>query len=199
MGRHPSPNRPALLRLRAVLAGALVLGVGATLTLAAWTDSEHATADFAASVFGIEGDPGTGYAEHPESGTAAQLTFGAGAGAMSPGSVVHGGLDVRTTAASTVGGTVALTSSTPGGATVITDNLTYRVAVVAPATACASAAYSGTAVPASSVFSPAEATVAAAAGDARRFCFEITLAAGTPNDAQGASGSITWQVTGTSD
>ncbi|RZU60854.1 SipW-dependent-type signal peptide-containing protein [Zhihengliuella halotolerans] len=199
MGRHTSLNRPALLRIRAVLAGALVLGVGTTLTLAAWTDSEHAQSDFTASVFGIQGDPGTGYAEHSTSGTAAQLTFGTAASAMSPGSVVHGRLDVRTTAASTVGGTVALSASTPSGATAITNNLTYRVAVVDTATSCAAATYSGTAVPASSVFSPAQATVAAAAGNARRFCFEVRLATGTPNNAQGQSGNITWQVTGTSD
>ncbi|GHD04292.1 SipW-dependent-type signal peptide-containing protein [Zhihengliuella salsuginis] len=199
MGRHTARrSRPALLRVRAVLAGALVLGVGATITLAAWTDSEYATSGFTASVFGLVGDSGSGFAEHPTTATAAQLTFSTGAGAMSPGSIVHGRLDVRTTAASTVGGNVALSSSTPGGASAITNNLTYRVAVVDTATTCASAAYSGTPVAASSVFSPAAGTVAAAAGNVRRFCFEVRLATSTPNNAQGQSGTITWQVTGTS-
>ncbi|WP_405474452.1 SipW-dependent-type signal peptide-containing protein [Paenarthrobacter ilicis] len=55
MGRRAANHRGAtLLRLRAVLAGALVLGVGSSVTLAAWTDSDHATGSFGTSVFATE-------------------------------------------------------------------------------------------------------------------------------------------------
>ena len=41
MGRHSAARRPrTFTKVRAVLAGALVLGVGATMTLASWTDTE---------------------------------------------------------------------------------------------------------------------------------------------------------------
>lgn len=183
-------------KARALLAGGMVLGIGVAGTLAAWTDPEYAAGEFTASTFGIVGDTGSGFAEHSTSANAAHMTFGATA--MSPGSIAYGYLDVRTTTASTVGGTVTLTGSTPAGSTAITGNLTYRVAVVPAGTTCSSATYSGTAVSASSVFSPANATVSAAGADVRRFCFRVQLSTSTPNSAQGQSGTITWQITGSS-
>ena len=56
MSRHRSTGeRGRRARIwRALLAGGLVLGVGATATLAAWNDSEVATGSFAASVFDTE-------------------------------------------------------------------------------------------------------------------------------------------------
>ncbi|SFH86076.1 hypothetical protein E3O11_09355 [Cryobacterium levicorallinum] len=42
-------------RIRAVLAGGLVLGLGAAVTLAAWNDSEFARGSFAASGFNLVG------------------------------------------------------------------------------------------------------------------------------------------------
>ena len=42
-------------RVKAVLAGGMVLGIGAAITLAAWNDSEFATGTFSAGHFGIEG------------------------------------------------------------------------------------------------------------------------------------------------
>jgi len=52
MGRHTAAQSrragTGFRRLRAVLAGGLVLGVGAALTLAAWNDAEFATGSFQA-------------------------------------------------------------------------------------------------------------------------------------------------------
>ncbi|MBG6085450.1 SipW-dependent-type signal peptide-containing protein [Zhihengliuella flava] len=208
MGRHTGRRehngqpryrwtRGPFTKVRALLAGGLVLGIGVAGTLAAWTDPEYSRGEFTASVFGIVGNTGTGFAEHTTNASAAQMTFGATA--MSPGSLAYGYLDVRTTTASTVGGTLTLTGSTPAGAAAITDYLTYRVAVVPTGTTCASATYSGTAVSAGSVFAPATATVPSAGSTIRRFCFQVQLATTTPNTAQGQSGTITWQVTGSSD
>lgn len=52
-------------KVLAVLAGGLVLGVGAAITLAAWNDSEFATGTFTAGSFNLQGSTdGTTYAEH---------------------------------------------------------------------------------------------------------------------------------------
>ena len=46
----PVRTHPWWLRMRALLAAALVVGLGATSTLAAWTDEAHAEATFEAAV-----------------------------------------------------------------------------------------------------------------------------------------------------
>jgi len=52
-------------KVRAVLAGGLVLGVGAAVTLAAWNDSEFATGTFTAGTFNLEGSTdGTTFTDH---------------------------------------------------------------------------------------------------------------------------------------
>src|SRR5690606_23874046 len=42
-------------KVRALLAGGVVLGIGAAATLAAWNDSEYAGATFTAGSFNLEG------------------------------------------------------------------------------------------------------------------------------------------------
>ena len=82
-----------------------MLGIGTGATLAAWTDTEVASGGFSASVFGTEsqsaGSPT--YASNTAA-PGASLTFNASA--MSPGVSYYAYLNVRTTAASTVGGTI---------------------------------------------------------------------------------------------
>ncbi|MTK03415.1 hypothetical protein FF096_15465 [Micromonospora sp. CP22] len=58
VNRRVPAGSPRLLRTRAVLAAALVLGVDTTSTLAAWTDSEYGTGSFTARVFGTESPHG---------------------------------------------------------------------------------------------------------------------------------------------
>ena len=63
------------MRLRAVLAGGLVLGIGTTATLAAWNDSEYATTTVTASRFGIVGNTNGGaFTEHATSAAAATMS-----------------------------------------------------------------------------------------------------------------------------
>ena len=52
--------------VRAILAGGLVLGVGAAVTLAAWNDSEFATGTFGAGSFNLEGQEtiAAGFSDH---------------------------------------------------------------------------------------------------------------------------------------
>ena len=58
-------------KAKAILAGGLVLGVGAAVTLASWTDQEWASASFSSGKFTLESSSaldGTGFANHSENG-----------------------------------------------------------------------------------------------------------------------------------
>lgn len=184
-------------KLRALLIGGLVLGIGSTLTLAAWTDSEHAKGSFGTSTFGIEGSAnGASFTKHASAGSAATMSFAATG--LSPGSIVHAPFDVRTTAASTVAGQVRLASAEISGEPAVTDYLSYRVAPVPTSTSCDLASYTGTAVSPGSVFPLSEETVEAHSGNTIRYCFEVKMSSGTPSTAQGKTGSVAWKFAATS-
>ena len=104
------------MRVRALLAGALVLGVGATLTLAFWTDPEFATGTFSTTVFDTEssttGIPPNSWASH-NSAPGATMDFSATG--MAPSVSHYAWINVRTTAATDVAGTIALTSVSSTG------------------------------------------------------------------------------------
>lgn len=201
MGQHratpPARRRARAAKLRALLIGGLVIGVGSAVTLAAWTDTEDAKGTFGTSVFGIVGATnGSAFSEHP-SGNAASLAFAATA--MSPGAPPSfASFDVRTTPGTTVAGTLALTNASVSGNALITDKLVYRVATVPLGTACSAATYSGTATKVGAVFPVPNAALSAAGGNTVRYCFEVTLDSTTQNEAQGQSGSATWTFTATS-
>lgn len=142
-GDQPNPADRRRKR-RAMLAGGLVLGVGATMTLAAWTDDEFAKGIFNTSTFGIEGSTdGTTWADHlptpntadtPES-KAAIMTFTGGT-AMSPDSTVYSRYAIRTTTNTKVDGTLSLSSVTnsgnPGLAALYDFTMTTIVSMTAP-------------------------------------------------------------------
>lgn len=198
--REPRRSRPlALRRIRAVLAGGLVLGVGATGTLAAWTDPEQATATFTAGVFGIQGstDGGATWADHPT--TPAALTFSAPATAMLPGDTVYAAFSVRTTANS-VAGRLQLTAGSGNGAG-LGGSLRYGVAVV-PDTTCGASTFAAATkiVAVGSVLTagaPTTQAVAAAGAGMVTYCFAVTLPATTGNAAQGTGVTASWTITGT--
>jgi predicted ribosomally synthesized peptide with SipW-like signal peptide len=182
-----------------MLAGGLVLGVGATVTLAAWNDAETAAGQFGASVFATE-SRGSGDAGFGDHGTApASLTFSGGA--MSPGSLRYVWLDVRTTAATTVGGTAVLSAVATTNDSGIASALRYKVVAIAGGASCDAAAIGSapqltmSQVPSAPALG---ATLAAAGGSTARFCFEVQLPAGSPSSLQGKSATFTWTVTSTS-
>ncbi|RXZ51361.1 hypothetical protein ESP57_05300 [Agromyces fucosus] len=186
-----------------MLAGGLVLGVGATATLAAWNDAENASGTFGSSVFDTvsKNSTDTTFASHDQS--PATLAFAATG--MSPGALFTAGLDVRTTgagdsptAASTVGGTALLASAVPTGDTQLTGQLEYRAIVTTTATSCAAVVHSGAYVAATAVPAGVQAALSANAGNTVRFCFEVRLKTTAPNTTQGRTGVITWSVTATS-
>jgi predicted ribosomally synthesized peptide with SipW-like signal peptide len=206
--RRALRRRLRVRRVRALLAAGLVLGAGTIATLAAWNDAENATGSFGASMFGTEsqsqGSPA--YASNPAA-PGATLTFNAGA--MSPGTSFYAWLNIRTTPASTVGGTVALTAVAPtGGLASALQYRAVRMAGTSPGTACDATAFSGTAVfiagaagtylPVSQVPVSPVASSIGAAGAQLGFCVEVRIAPGTADSFQGQSGAVTWTFTGTS-
>ena len=208
MPRHVASRRRRATRWRAVLAGGLVLGAGATATLAAWNDAEVATGAFASSVFDLQsqsaGSPT--YADHAAP-PGASLTFNATA--MSPGVSSYAWLNVRTTPASTVAGTVTLTALDRSGT--LAPALEYRaVRTVSanPTSACNAGAFAApsvfivggtsTWVPLSTAPPAAVSNAIGAAGAAIGFCFDVRVLAGAANSFQGQAASATWTFTGTS-
>jgi predicted ribosomally synthesized peptide with SipW-like signal peptide len=205
MARHRLHSR----RIRVILAAGLVFGVGAVATLAAWTDTENATGSFGASVFGTEsqsaGSPT--YASHTAS-PGASLSFNAAA--MSPGVSFYAWLNVRTTPATNVAGTVALTSVTnnAGGLVGALQYRAVRMASVNPTSSCTAAAFAGTPVfiaggsatylqVTAAVPTPVASPIAAAGG-AIGYCFEVRVTPGAANTFQGTTATVTWTFTSTS-
>lgn len=188
-------------RIRAILAGGLVLGVGAAATLAAWNDSEYATATFTSGKFDIVGAiDGATFSGHATSGTAAGLNFQLPPTAMAPGSTTYALFSVKT-ANPSVAGNLLLSAGTPGG-TGLAAHLTYGVRTVATAVCDATTYSTGTVVVAagSALTAGAAGTqpVAANGGSQVNYCFAVTLPTTAPNAAQSLTMSQTWQILGTS-
>ncbi|MDQ4214299.1 SipW-dependent-type signal peptide-containing protein [Microbacterium capsulatum] len=192
-----------LRRIRAVLAGGLVLGVGAGVTLASWNDVENTTATITASRFGIRGaTDGTTFAQYNP--TAATLGFSAvDAAALSPGKTIYALFSVKTISGSTAG-TVRLMAGTYGTGT-LADYLTYGVRTVTTAQCAQASDYTSTGsaavVPDGSALntSATGSQTLTANGTAQvNYCFAITLPTSTPNAAQGLTLTQTWQFSATS-
>lgn len=187
-------------RIRAVLAGGLVFGVGAAMTLAAWNDSEHGNATFTAGRFDIVGaTDGATFASHPV-GTPAALTFSAPFSAMAPGTTTYALFSVRT-ANPSVAGTLQLSVTSTAG-TGLATYLRYGVRTIAGTTCNGTTYTAGTAVvPDNSAMSTGGTgtqAVAANGGTTVNYCFAVTLPSTADNGAQGLTAIQTWQLTGTS-
>jgi predicted ribosomally synthesized peptide with SipW-like signal peptide len=189
----------------AFLSGGLVLGLGVTATLAAWTDSEWVFGGngdgtgpgLGTSTFEVEQNVASPYAlagfTQSETNPGQDLTFSPGALALTPGTTVYAPVALRTIAGS-VAGTLALQDSEPavGAALAASDAggallgaLELRVAVsstVAGAAAgpvCDATAFTAATTIATGPLATAQPTatqpVAAAGGTVQHYCFEITL------------------------
>lgn len=216
MGRRAANHRGAtLLRLRAVLAGALVLGVGSSVTLAAWTDSDQATGSFGTSVFATESTAAKPYvASGPwaANDTVPGATLLFQATGMSPGTAFYAPFAIRTTEKS-VAGTVVLgvpsVVSSNSGAADLGAALRYRVVRSA---SCDASAFGGapafvvgsdgakplTQGQAAGVVNPLAAATINQPGAPTQFCFEVSLPAGANTALQGQTATVTWPVTATS-
>lgn len=197
--------------MRALLAGGLVLGLGAAATLAAWNDSEYATGDFTAGTFNLQGSTtgaAEGYTDHASADGAAALTFTAPVDNLSPTDVVYASFWVRLAEGTTAPATldlVALDSTDTTGAN--SAQLGYSVYAIDAAAACDETATSGTllgtdatladnAAVAGDTTTLAIGTPTTEAGAAAQLCFIVTAAAGLE---QGGVTTATWQLTATTD
>lgn len=193
-------------KVLAVLAGGLVLGVGAAVTLAAWNDSEFATGDFAAGSFNLEGatDGAAGtYTDHETAAGAATLEFDLPlAENLAPDDVVYAPLWVRLDEATTSPAQLEATSAAGTGANAA--NLSYTVhAIPAAATCDATTATTGTELASGADLSAftaggteALAVGEGAAGAPAQLCFAVTAG---PDLVEGEAATGTWAFTATSE
>lgn len=182
-------------KIRALLAGGLVLGVGAAVVLAAWNDSEFATGTFTAGTFNLQGSTnGTSYADHSAS-PGATLPFTLNPSNLSPGDTIYAPFAVRLAANTTTGSTVSVNTATATGSVA---NLSYEL--IQPTSFGCSSSTTGTGlVPAGTALDGALSNVtftldagspASDPGGAVFLCFKVTAAAGL---VQGQTGTATWQ------
>lgn len=183
-------------KIRAVLAGGLVLGIGAAVTLAAWNDSEFAQGTFTAGAFGLQGSTnGTVFTENSVASAPATLAFTARPENLSPGDVVEAPYAVRLTSASTTGAIVRVSTETSTGSLAgLTYTLTQTEAFgcgepVANALVDATPPQALGTTPEGVTFS-LENGINSAAGDPIYLCFRITA-----DDAlvQSQTGTTTWK------
>ncbi len=126
-------------KVYAILAGGLVLGVGAAYTLAAWNDSEFATVDFAAGSFVFQGSAnGTDFDDHASEAGAADLTFTTPFDNLSPSDVVYAPFALRLDATTSAD----LTAVAPVVTGTLDGNLTFA-AVSTTTFGCDATAFAG--------------------------------------------------------
>jgi predicted ribosomally synthesized peptide with SipW-like signal peptide len=191
-------------KVRAILAGGLVLGIGAAVTLAAWNDSEFASGQFAAGTFNLQGsttDATTGFLDHDTGGTAAVVFDLASYGNVSPDQVLYKPFWVRLAANTTSGATLNLAGITAGAGT-NNANFSYEIYRLATvSTVCdAAGALGGTLIGSGadlSLFTAvAPSTLAIGAptsnpGAALNLCFVVTAESTL---VQGGGASTTWEL-----
>jgi predicted ribosomally synthesized peptide with SipW-like signal peptide len=204
IGSRPPTGPRTSIRVRAALAGGLVLGLAAGMTVASWTDAEFAGRTFTASTFGIETSiNGAAY-----SATASPSVSVSG---LYPSATVTTGnayvsLKVRTLSTS-IAGNVSLAAVANAG-TGLAPVLRYRI--VATASACVSGVFTAGATyvagtfstyqPVASALSATPARpVAAAGGTEQAYCIELSIPPGSAQGTYaGTSAVLTLNVTGTS-
>lgn len=202
--RHLTPDarRVRHRKVKALLAGTTVLGVGAAVTLASWTDQAFVDGLFGTTSFNIEvsTDGGATWEEADTTDTAADLGFSVGVDALEPGDTVYAPLQVRTDDAGSVAGTATVQGATlRTGDQGLFDALTYTLAQTATCDAAGVAA-ADQLVTDSPLGTGSAADVLALAADGaapQDLCFAVTLPDSEADDAalQGQTATATWEIT----
>ena len=198
-GPRLSERPRASIKVRAALAGGLVFGLAAGLTVASWTDAERVGATFTASSFDVQSSlQGATF-------TNAASVSGNVAG-LYPGSFAYISLKVKTAAVSTAG-TVSLSAA--ANSTGLDAVLRYRVIRNAPT--CNAGAYSASPMfvvgGAGPTYQQVNVALAATtglplnanAGSEVDYCIELGMPTGVSQVTYpGTSGIVTWNIIGTS-
>jgi predicted ribosomally synthesized peptide with SipW-like signal peptide len=201
-------------RVRALLAGGLVLGIGATATLAAWTDQEFTHATITAGTFAVESrvSAGAAFVSAPSNPTLALNATG-----LYPGEKRAAWIQIRDRGS--VGGVVSLSgvavTGADGSAPVLNslalrNGLKASVAVntglgpgTDPATWCTTSTTATSTTGAAgigTVPTPTATGTLIAAGAQQNivtFCVILELPAGADNSVQGGAVIPTWTFTAT--
>lgn len=187
-------------RLRALLAGGLVLGVGATVTMATWNDSEYAGGSVTAGTFELQGSSDGSDFWSSEADSPHALSFTPDSGPLFPGATRHALFSVRT-AEGSIGGTVQVLAD-EGNDAGLGAYLTYGLSVIEGTTCDAGTFEDGnTVVERGTVLTEgaqAAQELAADQGAAVNYCLELLLPEDADNGAQGEDAAPSWQFLGTS-
>ena len=199
------PRRRASIRVRAALAGGLVFGLAAGLTVASWTDAEFVGTTFTAGTIDLQVKAGTAAYTNAAtiSATVTDVFPGATGAAYLP-------VLVQTTTPS-VAGTVTMTHSAFTG-TGLTASLRYRVIRAATCNAAAfTAAAAGDYVVGTSTLTAAPlvsaamtptviGTASANSGSTISLCFEFSLLAAANANLRSTTSTpaLVWGLSGSS-
>ena len=199
----------------ALLSGGLILGLGATATLASWNDSEwvfggvdSTTSGVTLSSFEVEQNRGTGW-DNQETSPGGALTIVAPASGLTPGDAAYTQVSLRTTSTS-VAGTLTLqaatTAPTPAYAASDVDVWgAVRVRVVATTGAAgtcdlnsfgAGATYVVGTFAAGATINTAGSlsrSLSAAGANQWNYCFQVLLPTGSSDTLQGKGISPVWE------
>lgn len=183
-------------KIQALAAGGLVLGVGASATLAAWTDKAMSTGQFTAGQFAIEANTGSDWNSTDE------MQFENAP--MAPGQSVYASVALRSSVNTTVDGEVTVHGK--GTAQGLAPYLQFRAVTVKSAGAefkCSAEAFdfgdyvvgSETEYVAMSGDATAHTTQHLAAQQAATitYCFEVQLDPAASNETQKLTADYTWK------
>lgn len=199
--RSHDARRQRRRKLQALATGGLVLGVGASATLAAWSDEAAGVGQFATGEFAIEANTGKGWSSSSE------MRFSDVA--MFPGQSLYAPVSLRTTPDTTVDGEVTVYGVGNTGGKLV-PYLHFRAVAIEPSDSsdqvpsCSAAAFSSTG---EYVFgSPTEFMDMEKGATASRtqhlragipktvdYCFEVQLDPAAPNDTQRLTADYTWK------
>lgn len=185
-------------------AGVVLLGGAAVTSLAAWTDTEYVNGGvgtvpgIGTSTFEVEQNVvgGAGDWTNDLASPGGVIDFGLGAIALSPDTTVYGGVMLRTTAASTVGGTLSLVGAADDGD--LFDALTYGARIVPTLGDCDATGFDGSATvivangAALSANGTSTFTLASAAAETKVACFAVNLPAGASETLMGEVSNPVW-------
>lgn len=197
-------------KIRALLAGGLVLGLGATVTLALWTDQVDVTGDFGAGGFVLEA--GVGGSDWSDSAVAA---FTASGDQIEPEKVYYKEVHIRVKADNALpNGTdvelsAAITGATsPEGAFENNAHMTYAIYDVSDAAACTAegvgakaAVWSGTNltdnITPAATLPKSTVTTKGNVGSSVELCFVVTAKSQAGGLLALKGASTVWTFTGT--
>lgn len=188
-------------KVRAVLAGGLVLGVGAAITLAAWNDSEFATGQFEAGTFNLQGSvDGATFDDHASEDAAAPLAFSVNSSNLSPGASVSAPFAVQLDEETTHGaGVMVDAAGTTGSVAGLTYTLSATTSFGCDAGTVETLVEAGTPLGETDADGAAfdlEVGSGSEAGEPMNLCFTVTA---DDNLVQGQEGAATWQFLATSE